>query len=269
MCAAVALSGGSASLLEGWVRTATSPPPLLRRVMAVAARVHSRLTIGGVGSSLDERRRVGAQDEAKRDVALLRAVAAGDEGAVGQLYDFYAGLLLAVARRMLGNQPEAEDLVHDVFVEAWRNAVRYDPARASVRTWLLVRCRSRALDRIRAPSRSRSTDLGEVPEQASGPDADPARAAERTRVRARVSALAPHYRVLIEKAYFRGFSSREIAEQEGLPIGTVKSRIAAAMRALRAAMVGAAEPKSVEAGSTKTASASKQAANTGGLGDDP
>ena len=205
-----------------------------------AARERARQDVALVTSSSNPQQPAAARERARQDVALVRAVAAGEEGAIGELYDRYAGVLLAVARRMLGSSQEAEDLVHDVFVEAWRHALRYDPARASVRTWLLVRCRSRALDRIRSPRRSRRTDLRDMPERRSGPEADPARHVERVRVRARVVALAPRYRVLIEKAYFGGLSAREIAEQEGLPLGTVKSRIAAAMRALRSAMAAPA-----------------------------
>lgn len=203
------------------------PPPL------------TQATIAAVSQTQAMRQR----EQARQDRELLRAVAAGDEGAVGRLYDRYAGLLMAVARRMLGNPSEAEDLVHDVFVEAWRNAVHYDPARGTVRTWLLVRCRSRALDRLRSPRRSRATDLAEVPESPTGPEADPSREADRTRLRSGIGMLKPEHRVLIELAYFHGLSSREIADKEGLPLGTVKSRIAAAMRKLRAALADPSSPQ--------------------------
>ena len=75
-------------------------------------------------------------------------MAAGDRDALGALYDLHAPMLLGLAKRMLGSQAAAEDLLHDVFLEVWHHAAEYDPARGAVRAWLIVRTRSRALDRL-------------------------------------------------------------------------------------------------------------------------
>ena len=77
------------------------------------------------------------------DASLMQAVAAGDRAALATLYDRHAPILLALGSRIVPDRAEVEDVLHDVFLEAWRRAHRYDPRRASVRTWLAVRMRSR------------------------------------------------------------------------------------------------------------------------------
>src|SRR5688572_30748531 len=83
------------------------------------------------------------------DVELIREAARGEVDALASVYDRYSRLLMTTAERMLGDRAMAEDLVHDVMMEVWRAAASYDVARGSVRTWMLVRLRSRALDRLR------------------------------------------------------------------------------------------------------------------------
>ena len=172
--------------------------------------------------------------EGDRDVELVVAAAGGDRGALAQLYDRYAALLLGVAQRILGSPREAEDLVHDVFLEAWKQAGHYDASRGSVRTWLLMRLRSRALDRKKAAAnRAISMEApGELAEREVSLE-DPALAPDRTRVRRVLLALPLEQRAVLELAYFEGLSSSEIATRLGTPIGTVKSRVAAALSKLR------------------------------------
>lgn len=163
-------------------------------------------------------------------------MARGDADALAALYDRYAPLMLGLGTKMLGSRRGAEDLLHDVFMEAWRKADSYDPERGSVRSWLLLRTRSRALDRLRSAEHTRvtPTEPQELPEDKEAPaPADPSLAPDRAAARAAVAALNDDQRVVIELAYFRGLSSSEIAQQVGIPIGTVKSRTRAAMKALR------------------------------------
>ncbi len=171
------------------------------------------------------------------DADLVRAMARGNREALGTLYDRYAGLMLAAAGRILRHPQRAEDLVHDVLMEAWRKADSYRRDRGSVRTWLLVRLRSRALDRLRSEQRAR---VDSVPSPPRGHDqdgaGDPARNVERTRVRSAVAALPSRQREVLELAYFAGLSSREIAVELGIPVGTVKSRTAAGLGKLRVAL---------------------------------
>jgi RNA polymerase sigma-70 factor, ECF subfamily len=173
------------------------------------------------------------------EVALIRALAKGDAQALSSLYDQYSSILLAVAQRILGNAKEAEDLLHDVFLEVWRHAGDYDRARGTVRAWLLMRMRSRALDRKRAQGRSRVVLLenGQMPD-GEAKEEDPSLAPDRAVVRKAVAALPPDQRVVLELGYFEGLTSAEIAERVDIPIGTVKSRVARGLATLRAGIVG-------------------------------
>lgn len=178
-----------------------------------------------------------ATAEDDEDVELVTAMAAGDRAGVARLYDRYAATLLAVGQRMLGGRREAEDLVQDVFLEAWRRADSYDPARGSVRAWLLVRLRSRALDRHRASQKAPLSmeGNGRVEEPVAEVE-DPTLAPDRAAVRRALATLSSEQRVVLELGYFEGLSSSEIALRTGSPIGTVKSRVATALAKLRAGL---------------------------------
>ncbi len=181
-----------------------------------------------------EATREGADDA---DRALVAAVTAGDRQALARLYDRYAPVLMAVGLRVLGVRGEAEDLVHDVFLEAWQRARSYDPARGSVRTWLLVRLRSRALDRFRARNRSKLSPPAPPEDERPVRGEDPELAPDRAAVRRALQTLSTEQRVVLELGYFQGLSSSEIALHIGVPIGTVKSRAAHGLARLRAGLV--------------------------------
>lgn len=165
------------------------------------------------------------------DSVLMRLVASGDRTALAALYDRYAALATSVATSILRDGREAEDAVHDGFLEIWRRAVSYEPSRASVRAWIVLVVRCRALDRLRS-RRVRTTEpLGDEPrgDAAGEPDA----LADRCRVTGALAELPVPQREVIELAYFEGLTSSEIADRLGIPIGTVKSRTAGALRSLR------------------------------------
>jgi len=171
------------------------------------------------------------------DAELLGRIADGDESALGTLYQVHAPALLGLARRMLRSEAEAEDLLHDVFVEAWRHAARFDAHRGSARAWLMVRCRARALDRLRSPRMQRRTDLCDLERaRLPSPQLSADRQSDAHRAMAGLSTLKPAHREIIELAYTGGLSSSEIAARLKIPIGTVKSRTAAALRTLRTTM---------------------------------
>jgi RNA polymerase sigma-70 factor (ECF subfamily) len=163
------------------------------------------------------------------DRALVERVRVGDSASLGALYDRHAPVLLATAIRMLGAEREAQDLLHDVFLEAWEHAREYDAERGSVRTWLLVRLRSRALDRLQRVERTRARSLEEL-----GGDAEPrvspfvfgSESVDGIAVRQALSRVDADVREALELTYFRGLSAREIGARLGVPVGTVKSRLA-------------------------------------------
>lgn len=178
------------------------------------------------------------------DGALLQRIAAGDEHALGALYDRWSPLVFSLCVHVLGDEDEAEEAVEETFWQAWRQAARYDTTRGAVSTWLTTIARSRALDRLRAKRRRQEdamSDLSEtkrtaVEETARRGD-DPASGAEvserRALVRQALLALPPEQREVLELAYFRGLSQAEIAERTGQPLGTIKTRVRLAMEKLR------------------------------------
>ncbi len=164
------------------------------------------------------------------DAALVAAMAAGDRDALASLYERHSSVLLGLAMRIVRNRLEAEDLLHDVFLEAWRSAKNFDPNRGRVRTWLAIRMRSRALDMQKSARVSRNagdTGLDLLVDEAESGSPDHAR------VRAALAELGPDQRRVLELAYFEGLSCTEIASKVAIPVGTVKSRIAAGLDRLR------------------------------------
>jgi RNA polymerase sigma-70 factor, ECF subfamily len=166
------------------------------------------------------------------DSELIATIARGEQASLGSLYDRHAGLLHGVLARMLNDSQEAEDVLHEVFLEVWEHAADYDPSRGSVRAWLVMRARSRGLDRLRSLGRARVLPGEILPLE--GPAA-PA-PADVLSIRRALDKLAPELRTLLELGYFAGMSSTEIAEHEQLAIGTVKSRVARALSELREAL---------------------------------
>jgi len=172
------------------------------------------------------------------DAHTVERIARGDQGALSILYDRYAGLLVAIGTRVIGMRSEAEDVLHDVFLEVWKRAGDFDPERGTVRGWLCLRMRSRSIDRKRSPRFARTVAFEErVHDGAQAPvviDTDAQR--ERKAVRDALEALPAGQRELLELCYFHGASMAEASEKIGIPVGTVKSRLSAARDALRAAL---------------------------------
>jgi RNA polymerase sigma-70 factor (ECF subfamily) len=178
------------------------------------------------------------------DRELLRRMAAGDESALGTLYDRWVTLVHSLVLQILRDRDEAEEVVEETFWQAWRQADRYMEARGAVSTWLTTIARSRALDRLRALNRLRedslstlTTDEGESALPAGISTDDPlagALSAEvRTKVAAALTTLPVEQREALEMAYFGGLSQTEIAERTGIALGTVKTRTRLAMEKLR------------------------------------
>ncbi len=172
--------------------------------------------------------------------ALLHAASRRDEAALGQLYDLTAGKLFGLARTILGNPADAEEVVCDTYVQAWQSASRFDPGRGSVLAWLLMICRSRALDhlrqrRSRAAAESAATSLAEEATEPA-PEDLLRQIQEGTAIHRALEALTPLRRQLVALAFFRGLSHQEIAVAMRLPVGTVKSHLRRSLQGLRAVL---------------------------------
>jgi RNA polymerase sigma-70 factor (ECF subfamily) len=176
-------------------------------------------------------------EHAADDILIVQAIARGDKRALSKLYDRYAGVLLGLGIRMMGGRSEGEDLLHDVFLEVWKRAGDYDPSRGSVKSWLCLRVRSRALDRKKSPRMSRAVAWDDArAETTEAPHQDPGLKMERVRVRKALSALTDEQRDVVNLCYFSGLSTAEAALELGCPVGTVKSRLSAARDKLRGAL---------------------------------
>lgn len=171
-------------------------------------------------------------DRNREQVQLVAAMARGDKAALAALYDQLGGPLYSLAHRMLADQAEAQDLVQDIFLQVWRTAASYDPARGSVFSWTATLIRNRAIDRIRMRQRRSELLAGAAPElqpAALGGDTDSGGSLwlreKAAAVRAALAALAPDQQQAIELAYFSGLTQQEIAAKLNEPLGTIKARI--------------------------------------------
>ncbi len=173
------------------------------------------------------------------DQSLVERIARGEAEALAQLYDRHGQLLLNLACTMLRGRAAAEDLVHDVFLEIWRKAHSYDPARASVQAWLVMRLRSRALDRLRSARVRREVGAADpfahAPSLAARERADDT--IDREALRQALATLPSSQKQVLELAYFHDLTGAEIAAVVGVPLGTVKSRMFAGMGKMRAALL--------------------------------
>jgi RNA polymerase sigma-70 factor (ECF subfamily) len=192
---------------------------------------------GGVRAIIreDVPERLGMNDVAD-EVLVGRVARSGDERAMSELYDRYAGLIYGAGVRYLGDRALAEDLVQDVFTAVWRNASGFDPSRASFATWVYRITRNRATDLIRR-RRARVRTVGDDQSFEPGEGDATGDLSRSFDLASALSRLSPVHREVLTLAYFEGLSQSEISHRTGTPLGTVKSRTTAALRALREAML--------------------------------
>jgi RNA polymerase sigma-70 factor (ECF subfamily) len=176
------------------------------------------------------------------DLETVRRMASGDPAAVGELYDRHARAMYSLGCRILSDASEAEDVVQEVFSQAWRQADRYDAERATVAGWLLMMTRTRSIDRLRArqvrPAVTGDAEakLQQQRDPSPGPEAAAVTSDSVARMRTAFAELSEGQRQAIELAYFGGLTQADIAEQLREPLGTVKTRIRTALLKLRAVM---------------------------------
>lgn len=176
-----------------------------------------------------------------RQAELMRAVAeAGDRAAFAALYDHFAPRLKAYLLRLGAPAEQAEDMAQESLVTAWRRAASFDPAQASVATWLFTIVRNKWIDQIRRERRPEldPADPALVPDSPAQPDAPLHAVQDATRLRAALQTLPEDQIHLLRLAFFADLSHRDIAEKEQLPLGTVKSRIRLALAKLKAQLDG-------------------------------
>jgi len=174
------------------------------------------------------------------DALLAARLAAGDERALAEAFDRLAPSVYSGALRVLGNGSAAQDVVQDVFVELWGHPGRYDPSAGSLRTYLIVLARHRAVDLLRSELRRvarQERHYRMTPAEPPGSASDEVMAAETASVvRAAVQLLPDGQRRVVELAYFEGLTCREVARTMGIPEGTAKSRLRLAMAKLESVL---------------------------------
>lgn len=168
----------------------------------------------------------------------LTAIAQGDKDALGKLYDATLGKVYGLALRITGKAESAEEVVSDVYFQAYREAGRFDAERGVVIAWLLMLTRSRALDHLRrrdiAESHPEPHSLHPERHIAEACPLDKLLELERNvRLREAMNELLPLQRQMLALSFFRDLSHQEIAGQTGLPLGTVKSHIRRALEKLK------------------------------------
>jgi RNA polymerase sigma factor (sigma-70 family) len=168
------------------------------------------------------------------DEEVLARVARADEDALAEAYDRLGRVAYGLAYRILRDAALAEDAVQDAFLAVWRTAVSFDPARGKASTWILTLVHRRAVDLVRREDRRRVQPLDDAPAAAGeATDETAAIRAQRRAVQAALAQLPPDQREALELAYYGGLSQSELAEKLGVPLGTVKSRMFAALSKLR------------------------------------
>lgn len=183
------------------------------------------------------------RDQERTEATLIRDLQAGDQQALGMLYDRLAPVVNAVLLRILGNQADADEILEETFWHVWRNARAYDPVRGTLAAWVITIARSRALDRLRAQKRQTDNPVTyEAEARAALTSAQPT-PEDTTLQNERARAVAEALRVLpleqrlpIELAYYEGLSQSQIADRLRQPLGTIKTRVRLGFARLREAL---------------------------------
>ncbi|MEY9887102.1 RNA polymerase sigma-70 factor (ECF subfamily) [Catenulispora sp. MAP5-51] len=180
--------------------------------------------------------RTASEEQATLETHLHR-VALGDRGAFDAVYEQLSGPILGVARRILRDPAQAEEVAQEVLVEIWRTACRFDPARGSARAWALTMAHARAVDRVRsvdaaARREARAAELEVVPPFDEVVEAVEARL-DRERVRRCLEGLTELQRESVTLAYYGGYTYSQVAHLLSSPLGTVKTRLRDGLARLR------------------------------------
>ena len=230
------MSGRSQPSAWGTVLAFPLVPGSLRARPASGASIYGTTTVTTVAKPAPS----GAAPAALDLDQLVAEMRAGRQHALETLYDATVGKVFAFALRLMRNPEDAEEVVCDTYAQAWATAAAFDPSRANALGWLLMICRSRALDRLRQlradAGRTDLEAIGDLADEGPQPEELLSMLQEGTQVHRALAALSPERRQLISLAFLKGYSHQEIADRTGLPLGTVKSHVRRALSEMRASL---------------------------------
>lgn len=179
------------------------------------------------------------------DERLMEMIQNQDPAAIGMLHDRYAAMIKALIMKVIHNDAESDDLLQEIFVEIWNRAGSYDAAKGKPLGWMVTLSRRRAIDRLRKREaygrmEERFTDHSkhEMPESFAHVEEDIAHSEMRQHLTRVLATLPPAQQQVIELAFYRGMSQREIAAHTGIPLGTIKTRIELALKKISVALEG-------------------------------
>jgi len=177
------------------------------------------------------------------DRSALERMARGDHGGLAELYDRHSRVVYSLALRIVRDQRDAEEVVQDVFAQAWRQSGNYSAGRGSVIAWLMTLTKSRAVDRLRGrrarPDATAEVEPVDLSDTSPLPDERLVSTVQAASVRAALESLPLLQRIAIELAFYEGLTHTEIADRLEEPLGTVKTRIRQGLQKLRDQLSGA------------------------------
>lgn len=174
----------------------------------------------------------------QRNIALesriVTLLGKGDKEAISLLYRHYSAALFGIVQRMIPNKEQAEEVLQDVFVKVWNNADKYDLEKGRLYTWLAQIARNTALDRVRSAAYRKAQKTDEMDSAVYHKESlMTTNQVQDSGLKKVIDGLDEKFRTLIDYAYYQGYSQSEIAEELDMPLGTVKTRLRAAVVALR------------------------------------
>ena len=173
----------------------------------------------------------------EEDTSLIAKICLQDKTALEQLYERYVDKMLGLACHILKNQDDAEEIVHDVFIEIWNKAKDYNAEKASVIGWMLLRVRSRCLDKIRKRQTKRKYLEKQAIEAKIQSNNTLDAYTDNKLLSKSLQILSDKQRLIIDLNYFKGLSCAEISHYYGIPLGTVKTRLLSAMQKMQKSII--------------------------------
>ncbi|HTB06424.1 MAG TPA: sigma-70 family RNA polymerase sigma factor [Bacteroidia bacterium] len=166
---------------------------------------------------------------------LVASLKAGEQSAMAVLYDNYSAALLGAIMRIIESRENAEDVLQEVFVKVWKNISSYDRSKGKLFTWLINIARNAAIDSTRVKGYAIKNQIRSIDNSVRSINRQHSvtMPVDHIGLKNIIDTLKPDYKILIDKLYFEGYTQEETAEELGIPLGTVKTRIRAAINQLR------------------------------------